>query len=251
MNKDFYCAENLQLLVQFAPYDKWALRSDAVDAFTNPASIGAGLAPTIQNLTLYIATEENASIKQAVIQKFSSQGLKYHIPYPRLDRNNLGANTTGSIISKINRGNGARLLRVLSAEALQTNTLTTSNNFYNVGAPKTTSYYTTLNSVRLQPEDLSITLGTASMYVKDKLNNTPLENVAEWLEDAPIHVDDFSACNSLTESKEKDYYICGLDLSIEQNYQKFINKSTDNTDELFAIITQKELTCTPMGVNCV
>lgn len=253
MNKDFYCAENLQLLVEFSPVNRFAFQT--AHPIANPFAalpIAIGGNATVDNLCLYLSCEENATVRDAVVQKFQSQGLSYTVPYCHVLVNNLGASTSGSIIAKINKGHGQRLLRVISGERIQANTLSLSNNMYNhdPAAYTTTSYYTTLDSSRLQPQDLSITDGTAIMYNKQKLKQTPLENGSEYATEAPIHIDDWSACDSLFQAREKDYSICGLDLSIERNYQKFVNKTATNTDEVYVVVTQKTLQSSPMGVVC-
>lgn len=259
MNKDIYTTENLQLLVQWAPYDTWGFKSTAISSDAGAVSFSGGVVPNppvVSNYALYMAVESNETIASAVIQKHNTQGLNFAVPYPRLDVYNLTTATSGAVIAKINRGHGQRLLRVFSAERHATNNLQTSDNFNNSSSAggtnnTTTSYYTTLDSVRLQPEDLSFDLTNAVLFNAEKCRGTIMETGGEYMSECPAHIDDFSSCGSTAYAKERDYDVSGLDLSVERNYQKFIQvKSALNTDCCLAIITQKTLSISPAGIVC-
>jgi hypothetical protein len=153
------------------------------------------------------------------------------------------------MIKKYNASNGRRLLRVVSGEYRATNTLGTSCLFANPAGLLTTSYYTSLDGNRLQPEDLTVADALNYRYVQNKLKGTPVGILGEYVFTS-CHIDDWSSVNTMPDAKEKDYDVCGLDLSVEKQYGKVITKTNVDTNCILVGVCQKELVSNPMGVAC-
>lgn len=250
VNRDLYTTEALQLRVEFEAYDNFLFGHTAAATLVGPVSVSTyNVAPSLNNLAFYLAVEQNQGVRQSIMDKVNSSGLSMVIPYVNIYRQVLGTNTSSSVNYKINRGHGQRLLRVISAESLTSDTLTSRCNFYNWLAPKTQSYYTTIDSIRQQSENLLPASSLDFRYNYSKLKGCPLEVSAEYHTQCPVHIDDWSACNSLIESAEMDLTICGLPLDQEVVWGKVIDVKTAVDTTLNAVIvTQKSLMSSAQGV---
>jgi hypothetical protein len=244
-DKDFYSTEALQLVLEFAPWTSFSYGLTAAPAY-NPLA-----APTMGGLQLLLAVEQNQAVASALMARVMSQGLNMVIPVPYMYRYGLGANTSVSVQQKINRGHGQRLLRIISAPSLTADTLNTRCNFYNNNAEKHTSFYTTIDSLRQEPEDLDVASKRDYAYIKNKLENTPVFNHVEFYSQCPAYVNDFSSSLSLPESKWYDQTINGLPLDAEITWGKIVTKTVTDTTENVAIIAQKNLISSAAGVDLI
>lgn len=249
-NRDLYTSEALQLRVEFEPYDNFMFGHTAAATLVGPVSVSTyANAPTLTNLAFYLAVEQNQGVRQSIMDKVMSSGLNLTIPYVNIYRQVLGTNTSSSVNYKINRGHGQRLLRVISAESITADTLTSRCNFYNFNAPKTVSFYTTIDSIRQQSENLLPNSSLDFKYNYQKLKGCPLEVAVEYYTQSPVHIDDWSSCDSLVQAPEQDLHICGLPLDQELVWGKVIDTKTALDTTLNAvIITQKSLLSGAQGV---
>jgi hypothetical protein len=250
VNRDMYTTEALQLRVEFEAYDNFMFGHTAAATLVGPVSIsGYANAPTMSNLAFYLAVEQNQGVRQSIMEKVNSSGLSLTIPYVNIYRQVLGANTSSSVNYKINRGHGQRLLRVISGESLTADTLSRRCNFYNFNAPKTESFYTTIDSIRQQSENLLPAQSMDYKYNQAKIKGTPLEVSSEYYTQCPVHIDDWSACDSLIQAPEADLTVCGLPLDQEIVWGKVIDAKTAVDTTLNAVIvTQKTLMSSSQGV---
>lgn len=255
VNRDFYSTESLQMLVEWESYDNFCWFSVGGAPITAPISVSGVGAPTVANYLLYTAVESNPVIANEMRSKVLSSGFSQLIPYPTFVQLNLPANaTSGSVQFRINRANGIRLLRILSAEAISNSSLSTRCNFYNNEGLITQDYYTSLNTQRLQQSDCNNANGTDWVYNEKYFRDTPFSNYQEWTTQCPVHVDDFSGIDSLADANEYDLNVCGIDLSVEQLWTKFLSSITNlsavgGVQENFVIVCQANLVSSATGVD--
>ena len=237
-----------------ATLDEFCFEHTNVADLVGPASISqaGAFVPTIANLALYMAIESNEGVRNSIMAKVTQGGLQMTIPYPTVYLQALGTNLSQSVNYKINRGHGQRLLRILSAE----NSLITADHwtnrclFNNFGGDLTQVFNTQLDSKRMQVEDLNVLTADDHKYNKRWLRKTILANVEEYYSSMPVHIDDFSACEDLTEAPEKDLQVCGIDLSLERLWTKYILNKTNTASQTVAVIVcQKTITSDTNGVN--
>src|SRR5205807_634075 len=104
---------------------------------------------------------------------------------------------------KINRGHGERLLRIISAE--NATDMKNGDNlsgrclFNNLGGVMTKIFNTQLDNRRIQPEDLTVATSDDYKYNREKLQHCILANVQEYYTNCPVHIDDWSAVEDLTQ----------------------------------------------------
>jgi hypothetical protein len=247
MNKDFYSAEALQLVIELCPAVNTAYEVKLADG-----SAQLSLAVTMSNFSLYLAIEQNKMLVDSLINKVMNEGLNILIPYPTVQSIALGTATSGSVQVKLNRGQGAHCLRILSAEFVSSDTLGTSHNAYNVGGALTSIYQTQLDSVNLQQEQLSATLGTDYMFNQKFLRKSAIQSYGDYEAWAPVHCDEWVGLQELTQAKEVDYMAQNnaLSLDVEHTYNKVIStKSAVATNCILAIICQKALSSSARGVQ--
>lgn len=252
VDRDFFTTEALQLQVEWEGWNTWAFTrpaaADLVACVPTTATVG------LINLELYMAIEMNEGIRQSVMAKVMSGGLAQVIPYTTFYQQQLGTNPAASVNLKINRGHGERLLRVISAENvldLYGDQLAGRCLFANLDPAEglTQVYNTQLDSRRLQIQDLDVFKQDDYRFNYEKIKKTILRNVQEYYTNCPVHIDDWSACDDLTESGEKDLQECGLDLSAEKMWTKYIStKSIHNSQMNVVIVCQKTLVSGPQGI---
>jgi len=248
LNRDFYSNESLQLVVEWENYDTHFFYGTSATVLTTALATITSAA-TLSNLALYCAVETNMDIANSVMSKVLTGGLQQMVPYPTITRVPLGTATSTFAQVKFGRNHGARLLRVISSEGLTTDTLARSHNYFNYNGVTTQVFRTTLNSIPQENESMTVINGDDHRYVCKLLRGTPLENIQEYYTQAPVYINDFSACNTLDEAPVKDLLACGLDLSQEQTWAKEITTKTavDTTCTVIAI-GQKTLMSGPEGV---
>ena len=249
VDKDLYFSEILQLRIEFEQTSNFAFKHTAVTTLAGPSN-PAGV--TLTELALYLALEGNESIKQSIMQKVLTEGMNLLIPYPYLYRISIGTNASASVSQRINAGMGQRLLRIISAPSLTADSLTSRCNLYNHAGVKHTDFFTTIDSQRVEPENLNASLGDDYKYNYRYIKQTGLAVQQEYYTESPIHINDFSGCDSLLESKDKDLTVCGLPLTQEVLFGKVYNtKATSDQTENVVVVCQRTLSSTGQGVMVV
>ena len=213
---------------------------------------------TMTNVNLYLAIEQNPVIVEEVKNKVLSSGLSFTYPYPIILKQGLGATQNASATFKFTKSYGQRLLRVITAESLTSNSNVTRCCFYNWANPLpyiTGTYRTTLNSTQLQDETIDESKGDGYRYNAQKLKGCPLENLVEYYTQCPCNIDDWSAADKMIDAPEADLQMCGISLENEQIYGKIITKNPYNANTYYdttmtAIgVVQRTLTLGPYGVT--
>ena len=249
VNKDFFSTEALQLIIEWEATNNWAYRHSAVNTLAGTAQ--STVTPVLDNLALYLAVEMNEPVRQSVMSKVQSGGLQMTIPYSYLYQTNIGVNTAYATNLKLNRAHGERLLRIITAlnyGALDT--LSNRCNFSNGTGTFPQTYHTELDNKRLQTEELSNISSDGFKYNLPKLKNSVLSNMIEYYFNSPVHIDDWSACDSLDQAPELDLTLCGMPLDKELMYTHYITaKDARQATVNMIAVTQKTLVSGPSGVQ--
>lgn len=250
VDRDFFSAEALQLVVSVSAWDNWVFGHSAEATLADPLTVPC--TPTITNLGLYLALEANPLVKQSIIDKVMSSSLNMLIPYPYLYRTNIGTATSGVITQRLNPGHGRSLLRIMSAESLTTDSLNKRANFYNVDGAKTEVFHTELDSIRLQQENMECKKNGDLIHIKHLLGSSALsQSPAEYYTNY-VFVDDWSACKDLVSARESDLQPQGMALDREYLYSKsYDTKSGTNTTCNMIVVCQKEVVSSANGVDVV
>jgi hypothetical protein len=257
VNRDFYSVETLQLTIEWEGYDSFLFQATFPPAggppiaFANIATL-VGV-PTFTSMALYMAVEMNESVRNSVISKVTGAGLTLLMPYSFVYVQGIGQATNYAVNYKINRAHGERLLRCITAPVCTTaNTLANRALTFNIGANNITTYNTQLDSRRLQVEDLSCAVGTNHdfLYNYPLLKNSIYSNLTDYAAINPIHIDDWSAIDTLDQAAELDLTACGLPLDTEKLYTFNIlaRPNTFNIALVTVVVTQRTITSGPSGI---
>ena len=258
LNRDMYTTESLRLTFDFAPVSAIGFNHAAVATLVGGTNLDQTVPATMTNVNLYLAIEQNPVIVEEVKNKVLSSGLSFTYPYPIILKQGLGATQNASATFKFTKSYGQRLLRVITAESLTSNSNVTRCCFYNWANPLpyiTGTYRTTLNSTQLQDETIDESKGDGYRYNAQKLKGCPLENLVEYYTQCPCNIDDWSAADKMIDCPEADLQMCGISLENEQIYGKIITKNPYNGNTYYdttmtAIgVVQRTLTLGPYGVT--
>lgn len=233
---------------------------------TDPTGGGVTTVPqfniNIQNLKLYLATEQNTAIINELKAKVASpEGLSMLIPYVYTTKLSLPATTSQSMDIRYNRGHGIKLKKIYYSAfnaTEQTNTSYDHSNVSNVGVAgaKIVNFYTTINNMRLQQYNVDCTNLTGQSqdwmemqkYLKGSILSTSNLFQYYW-----FWIDDFSNVNCLSEKGIKgiseNNLIQGLDLTNEVKWDIILTTESVGLNHYAFAITQKLMTITSNGIQ--
>lgn len=204
INKSLYFGQVIYLKLYFSPLSKICYVSTSN---ANPSAAAKSTytgAATITNLNLMLATENNMDLRNQLIEKVSTVGLSYNIPYIQSWKNN-NSGQAQNITLQMDVNNGKSLQKMIHSVYNPQENLDTaydhSNNDTISGVTSTAvnckvqQYYTQMNSKRIQ--DITIDCTSSGPYLdymvtRNSLRKTILKNqnifAYNW-----HHIDDF--CN--------------------------------------------------------
>lgn len=247
-NKDLYLKDGLLLDVEFCGYDSYSFLHTTVADLT--ASATSGVAPSLSNIQLNVAVQQNQALVDTVRAQVESVGLSVLFPYVSTTSLGLGTSTSGNAVQKISRAYGLRLLRIYSAEYVTSNTLNLRANFYNFGGT-TTQYSTVLDGNKMQYSDMLVTSAEDCKAMSHLLKNTLCQNLQVFYSHCPVWVDEFSGLENLPDARERDFnVVSGLPLDREYTWNRqIISKTAVDTSTSIVIVGQKELMLSPKGIE--
>ena len=276
LDKDLYLGEQVRLTIRWnlgskigyaVPGASYVAATTAATGLCPPvlATTDATVLPTISNVQLRIAVETNDAIASAIKQKvMADSGIQIRIPYTYVFKGVTSgvANDTVTIIRKLNRGHGAKLVRVVAgvfAAAHSANSGGSYCNTYNyaLGAagvapifPKWQSYRTFIDSKPLTDDILTLSDYFAYEYNKEKFRGSCIRSLRDFLQN-PAIIEDFSGVPYAKDWPETDDIASGLDLSTEREFALQVTAGSSATIQpiyVFAI-TQKGLSITREGIS--
>lgn len=241
VDKDFFLNDNLLLTLYFQPFNQWGFKSD-VDG-DNTVILTA--APTVTNFNLYLSEQMNINLIENYRNAVSS-GVKMVIPYVQANQLSTGTGTGYvNISSNLSSGMGLKLKRVITAPINATNSLNKTADIYNVGSVKWSELQSSWNAKPIQDQFLNISDASLYNYHYPKLNNTLLNCERSYLENC-FFLDDFSNSDSVSDFKNDDMELSGLDMGVNNNvYNVNINK----TSTASLIVCQFQVFCRMLMVS--
>ncbi|HRP36490.1 MAG TPA: hypothetical protein PLS50_01635 [Candidatus Dojkabacteria bacterium] len=267
IDKNLFFGKASYLSLYFGTISKVCYQSNSND---NP-SAGTKLPytgnATISNIKLMLAVENNNDIKQLVMDKFNTKGISLTIPFVFAQKNS-NQNTNQVQNYELNSGNGRSLIKVLHSIYNQRELLDTmydrSNtdviaDVYSANNQKLFTYYTELNSRRIQDITLDCTTTSASplldyMYHRRQLKGSISMNSNiyqyNW-----FHCDDFSDFGPSYDHDNHGELISGIPLTSVPSLKWSFNGLTlrpvnNNFFHYTWFVLTRKLTLTPTVIEC-
>lgn len=260
LNKDIYFGgETLIFRVVWDSINKIAYQGTSA---TVPSTAAAVLTNTvsINNMTLYIASETNPAINTSIINQVNTNGLSVLCDYVYCYKNNFGVGSSQTISLRFNRGHGRKLKYVITAVNNNTEQLTTTYDTSNVSptaalggitpsyyGTKILNFYSLLNNNRLQEFNLDCTLFDDWSMMKDQIKGSVIQNHNmygyNW-----FWLDNFCNTKVLYEDENLD---CGLPLDVEQKWDIYYTLVSAAYNHYTFAITQKMLTINSQGITII
>lgn len=248
VDKDLYFNSIMYLRINFEASSRiyWASAS-ATDPTSSAAAYTGSV--TISSATLYLAVESDNEIAEDLKNKVKSDsGLIVLTDFMRTDTQNI-AGTSKSLESIVNRNDGMFLKRVYTGVLHNTTTSYTMYDTTNISGAKVTSFYTTLNSKRLQDYNITCANDDDYMLLKDRLKGSCIlsANVYDynwfwvdcWDEPTP-----FWARDGLNQNK-----IQGIDLSTSQSTNIQLTTPSANHNIYRFIVTGRAIKISKNGIE--
>lgn len=220
---------------------------------TDPVTGGLANAQNIvvNNINLYAAKEMNPVIIQTIEDKLKT-GLKVNLPYLY----ELKVSTTGASVQNIqqrfNRGHGKRLQSIYWTPYEPTETLGASYDKSNYTGSamglKTTTFYATVNNIRLQQYDLNCVTGEDFLLQRKLLVGSCISSPIEYAINF-MYTHHFDQSQSLTDyplSPDKTNFSDGLPLDQEQIIIIVPTTAVSCVHYLFGLV-QREMNITSSG----
>lgn len=247
LDRDQYFGEIVLVRIQWNPTSRWVFGGTEQNDFaTGYTAYTAGdLQARVSELHMRLALESNPQIANSIMQKVAS-GWEYLVPfvYERLALRAGGSSQ--NVEERLNRSHGRSLVRIYTAPFTDVSTgrgAYDHQNLYNKTndvCEKITSYYTSLNSERLQQDTLVCNDNMPYQYVRDKLEGSCVRSADEFGYNF-CHIDDWSG-RKFVETELVDKAEMGLSLENEQLWSMSIEKPpTVNLNIYSFIVCQRVL----------
>jgi hypothetical protein len=247
----------------FAPIQKFAfLGTSATNPTTNQQNISTATAWSLQNLAMYLYTEQNVSVSQGIVQKvMSGGGIRIPFPYPFVQRQSVSYGSF-SITQQLSRGFGSKLLFVGTSffNTTETGGTAQDHSIQNLINTSATSYYTQL-AYNTQLDNIPIltnnninVIGSGSsngeqwLYNKYHLAGSTISSMINYNVDF-CHLDNFT----MDPLCKVDWStVDGLDLDSMHQYSVVgygSAVSSTNVNIYLVFVCQKTLNLTSQGVQ--
>ena len=259
----YFAGEQLLISFYFAPVSRFAWGSTSQ---TNPTTgqIAAIGNFAVNNLALYLYTEQNIGVSTALVEKVMRTGLSIPFPYGFVSRNSV-ASGSWSIVQSCTRGFGSKLLFVATSIFNPTESGSTAQDHSIQGLlAASNGQYTSLqynsyidnvailtnNNISAINTNAGTQCGEHWLYNKEHLKGSAINSLISYNVDF-CHIDSF-----ITDS------LCHADwtaidgLSLDAMHQfSFVSYGTSTnavTNNVYIIfVCQKTLTLSPSGVQVV
>ena len=233
--QDLYFNENVTFNLTFGSASNFAWQATTA---TSPVSYvaGLGLSPAVSNLALYVSIQTNPECINLITHKVNSSGLEIVTPYLYLQKYTNGGTST-NLQQRFNRYMGSNLLRtyfsVFSTSA-QPNAVLDNNN---IGGTRVPTYYSAVNSMRLQEFSPNTIISEDWMLNQSLLNRSSVLSINQYRYQW-CHIDSWTNGNNPI-CETDDTVIGGLDLTDEKTYT--INATLDGgrLSYLYAVVQRK------------
>ncbi len=259
INKDLYFGQTTYLKLYFGPMSKIAYCSSSaanpsagtkISYVTDVATAAPSIGPAIGtpgaginyannvspiNVTLQLAIQTNQDLRTSLINKVSTEGLSYIIPYVQAYKtSNAGSSQNVSI--QLDAGNGRTLEKVYHAvynsfEDMDcaydnANCQTVSNAFASTNS-KVLQYYTQLNGQRIQQLTLDTTFTgpfTDYMYNRSGIRGSILSNINVYQYNWH-HCDDWTGYGAKYDQSSSSNLVSGIPMGVQPLTWSFVGVS--------------------------
>lgn len=209
--------------------------------------------PTITNLNLYLAVEQNPEVVRNLMDQYNSQGLRYMFENTQTVNNVVQNSTEHNVtIRGINRAQGLRLLKVIHncfsrTEVAGAPPQATNRRFDNSMAGVTGTYFTSLNDENMQSYAINLASNEDFMLQKPILRGSCITSRGQY-KNSWFHMDNFETNEGPEdEPKNADRLKRGLDLTtISGDYKwGFLLQNTPSSSiaHYTHLVYQRELYC--------
>lgn len=263
VDKDLYFGEQLRLTIRWNQGVKFGWRQANHLYDVTAASLDLAALPTLTSVALRVAVETNDAVAQGLKSRVMNEGINMNIPFTYVYKavGSATADVTNTVIRKLNRGHGAKLLRILAgiysssqAGALYCNNFNWATSADGIVAPvppKWVSYRTMLDSKPIQDDTLSMLDNTAYAWNAEKFKGSLIKSTRSFAM-CPTIIEDFSGVPRSRDWPENDTANSGLDLSTEREFSLQFTNSSGNATALnvylFAVC-QKKLSINKDGIQ--
>lgn len=237
IDKDLYFGEIMVLRIQWAPSNRLGFVS--LSAAPTLPTVAISTACTINNIALYLAVESNPDIISALVAKVNTSGIQLVVPYVHTYKNSASSSTYIATQQRLNRGHGSSLLRVYSSLFNGAESGATVFNNTNIASAKYTSFYTSMDSMRLQDSDVNVANNEDYLMIKDALEGSCIQNSGIFKYNACVE-DDFTGFRT-SDASATDSIQNGLSLEAERLYQVNLNAVSAASQNLYSFFICQKL----------
>jgi hypothetical protein len=244
LDKTILVGEVLNLRITWLANAGHGYRTDNA-AGVNPVDLTANV--SIANLSLYLAQETNPAVINELSEVVSTKGMSVLIPFIHSYKTNL-TGTSNAISLRFSRGHGISLERIYTSFVTGAEG---SNTRYNADVNQFISFYSLLDSKRMQEFDITVA-NQDYHWMKRREQKERVVSLAITNDQTNFaHSDDW--CGGALECARKQH-ISGLSLDQEKKYDLYVTKSgaagVPATINYYSIaICQKQLMMGPAGVQ--
>jgi hypothetical protein len=234
MNRDLFLGDVMYLRIQTAPSSKVAYMGTAIN---DPAAGALVVAtqPTLKNVYLYLAVEQDQIIKDSLMAKFAEGKLEFPMPFTYGFRNSTVGAGLNSVQLNLTSQYGRKLKRILHSVFPASETLNNSYNNSNWSGRCITSFQTAIDSIALQDGYLNCvqpSIANPNNVLDDyrenmkNLKRSAIQNSAAY-QNNWFHIDSF--CERSTDPDVPDSNIVdGLDLTLPRTWSISMNTTAAN-----------------------
>ena len=259
----YFAGEQLLISFYFAPVSRfaWGGTSASVPSTNVIPATGNW---SVNNLALYLYTEQNIGVSTALVEKVMRSGLSIPFPYAFISRNSVSSGSW-AVTQQLTRGFGSKLLFVATSIFNPTESGNTAQDHSVSGLlGATNGQYTSLNynsyidNVAILTNNniqfINTNAGTQSgehwLYNKEHLKGSSINSLINYNVDF-CHIDSFIN-DSLCSADWTAIDGLSLDAMHQFSFVSYGSSSNSVTNNVYIIfVCQKTLTLSPSGVQIV
>lgn len=241
LDKTLLFDEMITLRFVWASSDRFCWKAeDPLCPSRNAAAATASA--TVENLQIFLATEQRKDIINSLRAKINADGMSVMIPYMHVYKSSVGAATSQNITLRFDRGHGRRLQKVYHALFNPEEKKNTMYDHDNRAGTKVASYYTTLDTQRIQDFNIDTKLFEDYMLHKELIRDSAILNSNVYQYNW-FHCDSWCGVKPLWDKDPNE--AVGLDLTTERRWE-FVGATVTaaNYQHLSIAVCQKELKIT-------
>jgi hypothetical protein len=254
-NKDLYFGQTTIIRITWNQSAKWGFVASTNTVGAVSSALTGTTAPTLSSVRIRLAQQANPIAAESIKKKVNTEGLHLNVPFTwsfKFVPTGAGAGVSQSLVRKINKSHGQRLLRVWTSQ-------------YNYNGDGGGAYYcqnqnfadamfnevwAQLDGVNLQENNLINQNGEVYEFLQQKIDGSAGASISQYLSSAYM-LNDFTPWKTVDFAKA-DTEVCGVSLAEEREYAinfKCNNFGGGNTNLFYMfVVCQRLLSITREGV---